>query len=120
MSMCFTNSGKPQDVSTDKSATPTIIILTTLLATTSTALCILILIKIIKKISSTVRRTQESIIRSSFQNSENEEVIAVTEVDNATYENLNTTHGAPEDTYDTASHSVQESAVNSGEQDTCI
>ncbi|XP_053379786.1 uncharacterized protein LOC123527678 [Mercenaria mercenaria] len=108
---------KPQDESDNKSTTTTVIILAILLALFSTALCILLLKKIIKKMRFTVRQTEESVIRNPSQYSQNEEVIAVTEVDNVAYEILDTTQGAPEHTYDTASHSVQESSLNSGDKE---
>ncbi|XP_045162156.2 cell death abnormality protein 1-like [Mercenaria mercenaria] len=113
--ICLLSLGKPKDVSDSKSTTTTNIILATLLAVTSTALCILILKKLIKKIRSAIRQINATAIQSPFQNLQNEEVIAVTELDNIAYEIIGKKQGASEHTYDTISPSAQNRTVSYGD-----
>ncbi|XP_053389772.1 uncharacterized protein LOC128552742 [Mercenaria mercenaria] len=110
--VCGLRSGKPQDASADTSTVAVIAVLATLLVVTSTALCMLMLKKLVKKIRSPDRQPEQSMVQIYLDNSmveeqniHNECHTAVSEEDNVAYESLDKTQ-APEHTYDTAPEST--------------
>ncbi|XP_053391076.1 multiple epidermal growth factor-like domains protein 10 [Mercenaria mercenaria] len=119
--VCVLDFRKREVTSDDNStATTTNIVLATLLALTTTALCISIVWIIVSKKRSTDRQTENSSFQISLDHSlvvnqapQNE----VFEADNAAYEILDRTQGAPEHTYDTASASAPKSITDPGNTD---
>ncbi|XP_053391051.1 multiple epidermal growth factor-like domains protein 10 isoform X2 [Mercenaria mercenaria] len=93
---CAFSFGKSDD---DSTATPTNIVLATLLALTTTALCILILWIIVRKTRSTDRQTGDSLCQipehslAMNQTSQNRSVVGLSEADNTAYEVLDRTEG---------------------------
>ncbi|XP_053379787.1 multiple epidermal growth factor-like domains protein 10 [Mercenaria mercenaria] len=118
--VCVLDLGKSPLAPDNSTARTTNIVLATLLALAATALCILLLRNIVRKIRSTDRQTENS----SFQIPLDHSLVVnqapqegVSEVDNSAYEMLDRTQGAPEHTYDTASAGAPKSVVNPGHTD---
>ncbi|XP_045163963.2 protein draper-like, partial [Mercenaria mercenaria] len=118
--VCVLDLGKSALAPDNSTARTTNIVLGTLLALATSALCILLLRKIVRKIRSTDRQTENS----SYQIPLNHSLVVnqapqdgVSEADNSAYEIIDRTQGAPEHTYDTASHSAPKSTVNPGNTD---
>ncbi|XP_053379807.1 cell death abnormality protein 1-like isoform X1 [Mercenaria mercenaria] len=104
----------------NSTATTTNIVLATLLALTTTALCISILWIIVSKIRSTDRQTGDSSLQIPLEHSlvvTQALQTEVSEADHSAYEILDRTQGAHDHTYDTASASAPKSMVNSGNTD---